>query len=222
MVPTATEASSIPPKATFRPGRPGSISSEPTREEEQLVERMLGLDVPTREEMKEIEPSSRLFERGDAIYMTLSTLYGIEEGQPAAEPIAFVLAGNRLVTVRYTSPKPFRMFAEHVQPRARAGARRADGAGPPARHDHRPAGRRAGRMPATKSSGFPRQIFHRERGQEPPHPGDQARSAADAHRTGAIPARADSRNRGQLKPGGRLPCRLGAAARRRRTSASMC
>jgi len=88
---------------------------EPTREEEKLVERVLGLDVPTREEMKEIEPSSRMFERGDATYMTLSTLYGIEEGKPAADPIAFVLAGNRLVTVRYTSPKPFRMFAEHVQ-----------------------------------------------------------------------------------------------------------
>jgi magnesium transporter len=98
----------IPPGATW------IDLCEPTREEEKLVERVLGLDVPTREEMKEIEPSSRLFERGDAIYMTLSTLYGIEEGQPAAEPIAFVLAPNRLVTVRYTRPKPFRMFAEHV------------------------------------------------------------------------------------------------------------
>jgi magnesium transporter len=88
---------------------------EPTREEEQLVERIVGLDVPTREEMKEIEPSSRLFERGDAIYMTLSTLYGIEEGRPAAEPIAFVLATGQLITVRYTSPKPFRLFAEHVR-----------------------------------------------------------------------------------------------------------
>jgi magnesium transporter len=47
--------------------------------------------------------------------MTLSTLYGVEEGRPAAEPIAFVLAGNRLITVRYTSPKPFRLFAEHVR-----------------------------------------------------------------------------------------------------------
>jgi magnesium transporter len=98
----------IPPGATW------IDLCEPTREEEKLVERMLKLDVPTREEMKEIEPSSRLFERGDAIYMTLSTLYGIEEGQPAAEPIAFVLAHNRLVTVRYTRPKPFRMFADHV------------------------------------------------------------------------------------------------------------
>lgn len=99
----------IPPRATW------IDLVEPTSEEEKLVERVVGLDVPTREEMKEIEPSSRMFERGDAIYLTLSTLTGIEEGHPSAEPIAFVLAGNRLVTVRYTSPKPFRMFAEHVE-----------------------------------------------------------------------------------------------------------
>jgi magnesium transporter len=99
----------IPPQATW------IDLLEPTREEEKLVEQVLGLDVPTREEMKEIEPSSRLFERGAAIYMTLSTLYGVEEGLPAAEPIAFVLADNRLVTVRYTSPKPFRVFADHVR-----------------------------------------------------------------------------------------------------------
>ena len=104
-----------PAQGVIPPGATWIDLCEPTREEEQLVERMLGLDVPTREEMKEIEPSSRLFERGDAIYMTLSTLYGIEEGQPSAEPIAFVLAGNRLVTVRYTRPKPIRMFIEHVQ-----------------------------------------------------------------------------------------------------------
>ena len=105
----ATHATQIAPGATW------IDLEEPTREEESLVERALGLNVPTREEMKEIEPSSRLFERGEAIYMTLSTLYGIDEGHPAVEPIAFVLAGNRLVTVRYASPKPFRVFADHVR-----------------------------------------------------------------------------------------------------------
>jgi magnesium transporter len=104
-----------PGKGDIPPGATWIDLEEPTHEEEKLVERVLGLDVPTREEMKEIEPSSRLFERGDAIYMTLSTLYGIEDGQPAAEPIAFVLTRNRLVTVRYTSPKPFRMFSDHVR-----------------------------------------------------------------------------------------------------------
>ena len=105
----ATHATQIAPGATW------IDLEEPTHEEEALVERALGLNVPTREEMKEIEPSSRLFERGAAIYMTLSTLYGIDEGHPAVEPIAFVLADNRLVTVRYASPKPFRVFADHVR-----------------------------------------------------------------------------------------------------------
>ena len=36
---------------------------EPTDAEEQLVERCLELEIPTPEELKEIEPSSRLYER---------------------------------------------------------------------------------------------------------------------------------------------------------------
>ena len=48
-----------------------------------LVERCIGVDVPTQDEMSEIEPSSRLYEQNDALYMTLSALRGVEEGQPA-------------------------------------------------------------------------------------------------------------------------------------------
>ena len=68
---------------------------EPTREEEKLVERVLGLNVPTREEMEEIEPSSRLFERGEAIYMTLSTLYGIRKAsrRPSRSPSSLPAIG---------------------------------------------------------------------------------------------------------------------------------
>jgi magnesium transporter len=47
--------------------------------------------------------------------MTMSILYGVEEGTPASEPIGFVLADNRLVTVRYVTPKPIRAFATHVR-----------------------------------------------------------------------------------------------------------
>jgi magnesium transporter len=87
---------------------------EPTREEERLVESCLGLDVPTSEELAEIEPSSRLYERNGALYMTLSVLYGVEEGSPASSPIGFVLAQRRLVTVRYVTPKPVRVFSDHA------------------------------------------------------------------------------------------------------------
>lgn len=88
---------------------------QPTHEEELLVERCLKMAVPTPEELAEIEPSSRLYQRNGAIYMTLSVLHGVDKGQPASAPIGFVLAAERLVTVRYVTPKPFRSFAEHAE-----------------------------------------------------------------------------------------------------------
>lgn len=88
---------------------------EPTPEEERLVERCIRLDVPTESEMAEIEPSSRLYERGGALYMTISVLYGVQDGRPATTPISFVLTGNRLVTIRYATPKPLRAFSEHAR-----------------------------------------------------------------------------------------------------------
>lgn len=88
---------------------------EPTREEELLVERCLGVAVPTPEEMAEIEPSSRLYAHDGAIYLTISALYGVEDGTPASAPIGFVLTDKRLVTVRYVTPKPIRIFSENVR-----------------------------------------------------------------------------------------------------------
>jgi magnesium transporter len=88
---------------------------EPTKEEEALVERCVGVEVPTQEDMAEIEPSSRLYEQNGALYMTLSVLWGVEEGQPSTEPLSFVLTKDRLVTVRYVTPKPIRAFERHVQ-----------------------------------------------------------------------------------------------------------
>ncbi len=88
---------------------------EPTREEEQLVERCVHLNVPTQSELAEIEPSSRLYERNGALYMTVSVLRGVDDGKPATSPLGFVLSDNRLVTIRYATPKPVRAFIDHVR-----------------------------------------------------------------------------------------------------------
>jgi magnesium transporter len=98
----------IPPGATW------IDLEEPTKEEERLVEQCVGLNVPTQEDLAEIEPSSRLYEKGGALYMTLSVVRGIVEGQPATTPIGFVLTDNRLVTIRYATPKPILSFIDHV------------------------------------------------------------------------------------------------------------
>lgn len=88
---------------------------EPTQEEEKLVEQCIEVDVPTQAEMAEIEPSSRLYERNGALYMTANALRGVEEHLPTTTPIGFVLAGNRLVTIRYATPKPVRTFENHAR-----------------------------------------------------------------------------------------------------------
>jgi magnesium transporter len=87
---------------------------EPTKDEEALVERCVHLNVPTKTEMAEIEPSSRLYERNGALYMTVSVLSGVVDGQPTTTPIGFVLSDTRLVTIRYATPKPVRAFTDHV------------------------------------------------------------------------------------------------------------
>ena len=88
---------------------------EPTKDEEGLVERCLRVDVPTQTEMAEIEPSSRLYAQNGTLYMTVSVLFGVVDGHPSTTPISFVLHDNRLVTIRYATPKPVRAFEEHVR-----------------------------------------------------------------------------------------------------------
>ncbi len=84
---------------------------QPSREEEQAVQNALRIEVPTREEMQEIESSSRLYREEDTLVLTANFLYGVDTGDFSSTPISFVLAGNSLVTVRYATPKAFPVFA---------------------------------------------------------------------------------------------------------------
>ncbi len=87
---------------------------EPTKEEEALAEKLVGTNIPTSEELSEIEPSSRLYQKRNAAFMTMSVIYGIVGGRPDSGPIGFILTEKHLVTVRYIDPKPFIIFAEHI------------------------------------------------------------------------------------------------------------
>ncbi|HEX5796386.1 MAG TPA: magnesium transporter CorA family protein [Geminicoccaceae bacterium] len=87
---------------------------EPSETEEDAVERALGIDVPTREEMKEIEASSRLYREDSALFMTATVVAHAESETPESTAVTFILAGDRLVTVRYADPLPFRAFATYA------------------------------------------------------------------------------------------------------------
>src|SRR6266566_2930680 len=79
----------------------------PTTAEDKLLEAALGIAVPTREEMQEIEISSRLYVENGARYMTATLMCQSDTDAPKTTPVTFILSSHRLVTVRYDEPKPF-------------------------------------------------------------------------------------------------------------------
>jgi magnesium transporter len=79
----------------------------PTPEEDHAVERLAGIAVPTREDMQEIEISSRLYIENGARYMTATLMCSSDSESPRTTAVTFILSGHRLVTVRYDAPKPF-------------------------------------------------------------------------------------------------------------------
>jgi magnesium transporter len=80
---------------------------KPTPEEDRAVERLAGIAVPTREDMQEIEISSRLYVENGARYMTATLMCSSDTENPRTTAVTFILTGHRLVTVRYDLPKPF-------------------------------------------------------------------------------------------------------------------
>ncbi|MGB3272585.1 MAG: magnesium transporter CorA family protein [Xanthobacteraceae bacterium] len=83
----------------------------PTPAEEQLVEDLIGIEVPTREDLQEIEISSRLYSENGARYMTATLMCGADTAAPRTTPVSFILAAHRLITVRYDEPKAFPLVA---------------------------------------------------------------------------------------------------------------
>ena len=88
---------------------------EPSPEEERAVEQVLGIDVPTREEMREIESSNRLYEENGGVYMTATIVTKLDTDLPQSTQVTFIITGSHLVTNRYTDPLPFRRFVAFAE-----------------------------------------------------------------------------------------------------------
>src|SRR4029078_10189848 len=86
----------------------------PTITEDKLLERHLGIAVPTREEMLEIEVTSRLYVENGARYMTATMMCQSDTETPKTTAVTFILTGHKLVTVRYDEPKPFTIVSSRL------------------------------------------------------------------------------------------------------------
>ena len=87
----------------------------PSREEELQAEKWLEYLLPTREEMQEIEESSRLYTEKGALYMTAWVPVALDTPDQDTSAITFVVSPETLTTVRYADPFSFRVLADQVR-----------------------------------------------------------------------------------------------------------
>ncbi len=86
----------------------------PSRIEELQLEKLLGFAIPTREEMSEIELSSRLYKNKDALFMTSFMIAQSESPDPKQDVVTFILTKQQLITIRYIEPQAFKLFVSQL------------------------------------------------------------------------------------------------------------
>jgi magnesium transporter len=88
----------------------------PTPEETARAEAILGGPLPSLGALSEIESSSRLRRREGVLYMSAPSAAARTHGEPAVNPVGFVLSPGRLITIRFMSLPAFdavaRSFAD--------------------------------------------------------------------------------------------------------------
>tara|TARA_R110000796_G_scaffold11478_5_gene38468 strand:+ start:24335 stop:25438 length:1104 start_codon:yes stop_codon:yes gene_type:complete len=111
----ATTTPSSKPPQSKAPRTPVWVDLlSPTNEEIQDIEKRFGIEVPTREEMQEIELSSRLYDEDGALFMTVSVLNRAASDAPQTAVVTFILVKKTLITLRYADPVPFKTFIRRV------------------------------------------------------------------------------------------------------------
>jgi magnesium transporter len=72
---------------------------DPTPEERSIVERDHGLELPSREELSEVESSSRIVEENGVLFLSMPIVSHARAVAEAPSPIGFVLSKDTLVTI---------------------------------------------------------------------------------------------------------------------------
>ncbi len=86
----------------------------PSKEEAGVIKKFIDLKLPTREEMQEIEPSSRLYKDDGIVFMTATMIAKSDSSDPTSDAITLILKDDKLITVRYIEPQAFSLFISHL------------------------------------------------------------------------------------------------------------
>lgn len=87
----------------------------PDAGESSRIRAELGVELPTLEDMEEIEISNRLYREPAADFMTVVLPGHQDAEQQKAAPVTFILMPERLITVRHHAPRPFDTFPTRAE-----------------------------------------------------------------------------------------------------------
>lgn len=80
---------------------------QPDAVEEQAVEALLGIDVPTATDRRAMEDSAQFYSDDDTLFLTCAVMGRRSDGPFSSEPVTFILTPSTLVTVRTNNPRAF-------------------------------------------------------------------------------------------------------------------
>lgn len=86
----------------------------PTPEEIRFAENLVNVEMPTYDEMREIEATSRLYNEDGARFMTTTVLSRVNTETPVLSEISFILCGPRIITIRHSDSYSFRIFSHQL------------------------------------------------------------------------------------------------------------
>lgn len=86
----------------------------PNAAEAEYVEKACGIEMPTKDEMREIEATSRLYCEDGARFMTTTVLSRVETDEPMIAEITFIIKGSLIITIRHTDSYSFRVFSHQL------------------------------------------------------------------------------------------------------------
>jgi magnesium transporter len=87
---------------------------QPTEAERSAFERASGLSVPSKDDIVEIEATSRLRIKNEALYMTAPLIFAAENEPWIPTPVGFVLSKQLLMTVRFAESAAFDAVAKET------------------------------------------------------------------------------------------------------------
>jgi magnesium transporter len=80
-------------------------------EEHEFIEKALDISIPSREEMLEIEESSRLFREDDTLFISCWLLC-YDSPIPANASVTFIVTKDQFMSIRHTDHHAFRVFMD--------------------------------------------------------------------------------------------------------------